>query len=116
MNTNVLHTSGFSNPESQELYEQQWPRAPAVRKMYNEGQQCGGCSFFAPFNSDWGLCCHPRSPHLTETVFEHFCCAAFVREGWGPHSFTENREFQCRCGGVAPVEPAVRKPRRSKRT
>ncbi len=114
MNANILYTDGFSNPVSHRLYKAGWPSEPTIREMYEAGKQCGGCSFFAKFNADWGLCCHPRSRHLTETVFEHFCCATFVNEGWGPHSFTEKREFQCRCGGVAPVEPAVRKPGRSK--
>ena len=31
---------------------------------------------------------------MTETVFEHFTCAEYENEGWGPHSFLtrESRE------------------------
>ncbi len=39
------------------------------------------------------------SHHHVETVFEHFTCRSYVREGWGPHSFTKDTAFHCRCGG-----------------
>jgi hypothetical protein len=61
---------------------------------------CGGYSSFAPFNADWGLCCHRGSEHRLETVFEHFTCPAFINKGWGPHNFTDDPEFNCQCGGV----------------
>ncbi|MCE9547991.1 MAG: hypothetical protein K8T25_21165 [Planctomycetia bacterium] len=100
MNQNGIVTNNFSNPQSEQLYWQQWPEEPACRQQYENGQQCGGCSFFAPFDADWGLCCHVKSRHFLETVFEHFTCPTYVHEGWGPHSFSENAEFHCRCGGV----------------
>src|SRR5687767_271125 len=99
MNTNRVITDTWSNEESRRLYESQWAYEPAVRSFYEIGSQCGGCSFFAPFNEDWGLCAHIRSRHHLETVFEHFTCGAFVGEGWGPHSFSSDPEFHCRCGG-----------------
>jgi len=99
MNANKVSTEAWSNPESAEVYAALWPKDPALRKQYEEGLQCGGCSFFAKFNMDWGLCCHAASPHHLETVFEHFTCPSFVNEGWGPHSFTEREEFHCRCAG-----------------
>lgn len=103
-NENRIITDGFSNPQSLRLYQEGWPDEPALANQYEYGQQCGGCSFFAVFNSDWGLCCHPKSRHHLETVFEHFTCASHVAEGWGPHSFSEVTEFHCRCGGEATGE------------
>ncbi len=94
MNENKIVTHQFSNPESERLYRADWPGEPQCRQQHERGDQCGGCSFYAKFNADYGLCCHPRSRHFKETVFEHFTCPAYVREGWGPHSFTE-KEFDC---------------------
>ena len=99
MNANKIISDSWSNEESKRLYQLQWPDNAELKRQYENGDQCGGCSFFAPFNYDYGLCCHPESPHYVETVFEHFTCSAFVNEGWGPHSFTPNSEYHCRCGG-----------------
>jgi hypothetical protein len=98
MNTNSIATDRFSNLESGALYSGQWPNEPAIRTQYEEGSQCGGCSYFAPLNDDWGICCHPRARHRLETVFEHFTCPSYLGEGWGPHSFSD--VIQCECGGV----------------
>jgi hypothetical protein len=97
MNENKLVTDRFSSPESEARYKNVWAEEPCCGIQHQNGQQCGGCSFFAPFNADWGLCCHPKSRHFSETVFEHFTCPSYVHEGWGPHSFTEDSEFHCRC-------------------
>lgn len=99
MNTNKVIDNDWSNFDSRRLYEGAWPDERHVRLAYEQGNQCGGCTFFAKFNSDWGLCCCPTSRHRFETVFEHFTCPSFVNEGWGPHSFTTDPEFHCRCGG-----------------
>jgi hypothetical protein len=98
-NRNVIVTNEFSNPASQQMYKAGWPVEPATKALYKDGSQCGGCSFFAKFNSDWGLCAHAGSRHHLETVFEHFTCPAHVNEGWGPHSFTTDPEFHCHCHG-----------------
>lgn len=98
-NRNAIVTAAFSSAASEAVYRGMWPDEPATRERYENGEQCGGCSFFAPFDSDWGLCAHPESRHHLETVFEHFTCPAHVNEGWGPHSFTADAEFHCRCGG-----------------
>ncbi len=98
MNQNQIVTRGFSNRDSEKLYRKSWPAEPRLAEQHYTGRQCGGCSFFAPFNEDWGLCCHPRSRHRLETVFEHFTCPSFQREGWGPHSFSTDQV--CRCGGL----------------
>ena len=47
LNYNRISTDGFSNPASSRLYDQQWPSEPKVRQRYRNGQQCGGCSYFA---------------------------------------------------------------------
>jgi len=92
MNANHITTDTWSNPESARLYRQQWPAELALFRQYENGDQCGGCAFFAPLNADWGLCCHAKSRHHLETVFEHFACPAYVAEGWGSHSFTDDFE------------------------
>lgn len=94
MNTNKIITSGWSNLASGDLYQAQWPHEPELLRLYRDGAQCGGCSYFAPFNSDWGLCCHPTSRHHLETVFEHFTCPSYVAEGWGSHSFAESADHR----------------------
>lgn len=100
MNTNRIITDGWSNDLSRELYDAKWPNEPALRLACADGEkQCGGCSFYAEFNADWGLCANADSRHHLETVFEHFACPSFVNEGWGPHSFSNDPEFHCRCGG-----------------
>lgn len=100
MNQNQIITSNWSNPDSQARYLAQWPDEPEVRARYENAEQCGGCSFYSPFNGDWGLCCNLNSRHHLETVFEHFTCAVYEQEGWGPHSFTTNTDFHCQCGGI----------------
>ena len=101
-NSNIIVTNAFSSPASQDLYRSKWPDDERSRALYNEGMQCGGCSFFAKFNFDWGLCMNAKSRHHLETVFEHFTCPHHVNEGWGPHSFRDDEEFHCTCGGYQP--------------
>lgn len=100
MNENQIRARGFSNPASLSLYRQKWPDEPLLQVQYNSGCGCGACSFYAIFDMDWGLCCHPKSRHHLETVKEHFTCPSFVLEGWGPHSFDERGEYHCLCGGL----------------
>lgn len=89
MNKNVIEYGRFSNPDSEAMYRENWPADTCARRKHETGLQCGGCSFYAPFNSDWGLCCHPESCHRFETIFEHFTCPVHVNEGWEYHSFCE---------------------------
>ena len=91
-NKNAITTDTWSNPSAKDLYTAQWPEEPETRAQYEEGRQCGGCAFFAPFNADWGLCCHRESRHHLETVFEHFTCPKQQEEGWGGHSFSTHRQ------------------------
>lgn len=88
MNKNRIITDDFSNEDARRLYLERWPDDPALAERVEEGEQCGGCSFYAPFNADYGLCCHAESCHHLETVFEHFGCHAYEAEGWGAHSFS----------------------------
>lgn len=82
MNTNQIFTEGFSNPNTKDLYQR--------KGHIDDRLQCGGCSFYAVFNADWGLCCHSKSAFHLETVFEHFGCGKHVPESWESHSFQEN--------------------------
>ncbi len=99
MNRNVIVTDHWSKVATRHLFDANWPDDPVSRKQHEDGQQCGGCSYFTPFNDDFGLCSHQKSRHHLETVYEHFTCPAYVLEGWGPHSFSESKDFHCRCGG-----------------
>ena len=83
MNVNRIITDTWSNEVSKQLYELGWPDEPTVRLACENGAQCGGCSFFAPFNDDWGLCGNPRSRHHLETVLEHFPCPGIRQRGLG---------------------------------
>jgi hypothetical protein len=98
-NENTIITDRWSSPVAKQLYEANWPDEPVCQAQHEEGRQCGGCSFYAPFNVDWGLCCHDGSRHHLQTVFEHFTCPNQVNEDWGPHSFNTDSSFHCRCGG-----------------
>jgi hypothetical protein len=106
MNANKLLLDRFSNPDTAALYDARWPAEPHLAEQCRNGRQCGGCAFFAPLNKDWGLCCARSSRHFSETVFEHFTCPSQADEGWGPHSFTSDSEFMCRCQGE-PVYAAL---------
>lgn len=93
--TNTIRTDGFSNPVTEQMYRDGWPQEPRLLHLIREeGRQCGGCSFFAPFNADYGLCCNAESRHHLETVFEHHGCGAYVGEGWGAHSFLTAEEMR----------------------
>src|SRR5436190_525515 len=104
MNTNTIRTDGWSNAETQRICEAGWPNSPELQLQHENGYQCGGCAFFAKFNADWGLCCNSESAQHLETVFEHYTCRSYVHEGWGPHSFSTNDDFKCRCGGMTSAE------------
>lgn len=108
MNSNQIKQNHWSNPASESLYRALADGTSPLALQYQAGAQCGGCSFFAPLNADWGLCCHAGGEHHLETVFEHFTCGSYVAEGWGPHSFTEDKSYHCRCGGEALTDEQLR--------
>lgn len=81
MNTNQVQLRGFSNPDSEKLYKEQWPEEPLVAEAYEEGQQCYACRSYGKFNADWGICLQAHGRHFTETVFEHFTCPCFLQPG-----------------------------------
>lgn len=89
MNTNRITISEFSNPASAVLYHGKWPDESVLAcQCFEACRQCGGCTWFAKLNADWGLCCALTGRHRLETVFEHFTCPSQVKEGWGAHSFS----------------------------
>ena len=55
-NANTVVRDYWSSVSSSQLHLARWPSEPDVRRRYENGEQCGGCAFFAPFNYDWGLC------------------------------------------------------------
>lgn len=81
MNANRIFAEGFSNPDTRRHYQD---KAPIDGRI-----QCGGCSFYAVFNADWGLCCHRKSGYYLETASEHFGCDQHIPESWESHSFQE---------------------------
>ena len=97
MNKNNIITTDFSNSDSKALYKNNWPDDLKTRALYDKAVQCGGCSFFAGLNKDWGICCNSKSKYYLETIFEHFTCLSHINEGWGPHSFSEDEEDHCKC-------------------
>lgn len=99
MNKNLLITDNWSNPESEDRYLSNWKGEPEIQTRREAGEECRKCSFWAKFDEEWGLCCHPKSRHSLETVFERFTCPSYVDEGFGPHSFTANPARHCVCGG-----------------
>ena len=113
-NTDRILTTGFSSEATRQMYKAGWPDEPACRERCGEGAQCGACSCFAKFDSDWGLCCHPGSRHRLETVFEHFYCPAYMEETWGPHSFATSEVLRAGRGDGprAPLPSPRREPRR----
>jgi hypothetical protein len=52
---NTIETETWSNPESEQLYRDHWPHDPGLFERYEEGEQWGGCAFFAPFDGDYGF-------------------------------------------------------------
>lgn len=98
-NENRIVTETWSNISSKIMFDSRWREDERCRIMCEQGYQCGSCSFFAPFNADWGLCCNEESRHFLETIFEHFTCPSHVNEGWGPHGFSKDDQDHCRCGG-----------------
>jgi hypothetical protein len=115
MDYNRISTDGFSNPASRRLCEKDWPGEPKLKEQYFQGLQCGGCSYFAPLNSDWGICCAPKSRHRLETVIEHFTCPTFQKEGWDAHSFRDRPDPFPPLEIAVPRSRALRKPRRRSR-
>lgn len=85
-NQNVIVVGGFSNPASLNVYNLRWPNETKILQKYMQRHQCGGCTYYAKFNS-YGLCCSPHSRHRLETVFEQFSCVDQQEEGWYGHSF-----------------------------
>ncbi len=87
MNQNLIITDEFSNPDSEMEYLSDYPLDAKARANAEQCWQCGGCSYFSPFTTSYGLCHNQNSRHYLETVFEHFTCAVIDIESWEYHSF-----------------------------
>jgi len=74
MNQNAIFTECFSNPESEELYNDGWSDEPEVSVYYEIGFLCGGCNHYASFNENYGLCKNELSRHYLETIIKDFTC------------------------------------------
>lgn len=48
--------------------------APAEAETAGGGYQCGGCSYFAAFDADYGLCANEKSPQDGRVCWEHGGC------------------------------------------
>lgn len=95
---NKITDDDWSNQRTKKMYLNRFPDEPDLkRKAFDDCHQCGGCSFFAPFNLDFGLCAHPDSRHYCETVFEHFTCGDHIAECWLHSSFAMNPEIGSCC-------------------
>lgn len=80
MNRNQIVTDGWSNEDSELRFRGNWPGEPDVRRRHREGQWCGGCPFYVPFNGRWGLCTNQQSRHHLETVLCQFTCEQYAGE------------------------------------
>jgi hypothetical protein len=87
-NKNQITIGKFSNETTEHEHRQK----TAGDKWIED--QCGRCSFFAPLNQDWGLCCFNKSKYFTETINKHFGCERHIEEGWQAHSFQERKKLQ----------------------
>jgi hypothetical protein len=94
---NRIKDDSWSDPRTKKMYLDRFPGEPELHRQADDGQQCGGCSFFAPFGLDFGLCAHGDSRHYLETVFEHFTCGVHVPECWTHSSFIMNPEDTSCC-------------------
>ena len=93
MNKNKIITNGFSNRNTEKIYDNLFQSDDKAKQLYERGCQCGSCSYFAELNKDYGLCCYMKSDHYLETIFEHFTCSKHIEENWNAHSFSENHSI-----------------------
>jgi hypothetical protein len=83
MDTNSLLSDGFSNPDTQRLFES-WT-ADRLKGIVRTLHDCGACTqrhfiFHSPAEFQWVLCLNENSPHYLETVNWGFTCQCHVRD------------------------------------
>jgi len=98
MNTNRITADNWSNGDSAQLYAGHWHDEHGLFAQYERGSSVE-VFVLCSVQTGCGLCCHTKSRHHLATVFKRFTCPEFIDECRGPHSFTEDAEFHCRCGG-----------------
>src|SRR6266545_7612958 len=75
MNTNKIKTDGFSNPETERFFAEQWDDERLL-KQGEEEKHCGFCNhcFFLKSEELWILCLNADSPYCYETLDACFTC------------------------------------------
>jgi hypothetical protein len=83
MNKNRFKIDGFSNPDTQSLFES-WS-AGQCEKFFEQERLCGFCCF-GRFVGDglWTVCLNADSAHCYETVSALFTCPTFERRADPP--------------------------------
>ena len=101
MDTNQIKKDGFSNPDTEQLFDQQWDHERMLSE-YRARKDCGWCRdrvfiVDAPEEYKWVLCLSDRAPHWLETVAACFSCPyqqpMAVEDGsapWEPPSYPRN--------------------------
>jgi hypothetical protein len=76
MDTNYIKSDGFSNPDTQRYFVENWPDERFCKES-DERKCCGFCLYghFLEFTDYfWVICLNPDSPYCYETLDGSFSC------------------------------------------